>query len=99
MPSIALALKKASSFYAQLLLGIYVSNKVLLLLETGLPGLSAIDRLVILPMGCMTILYLASSVRVILEEGGVHHRLYEILVALFATLALAAYLFISFLPV
>lgn len=98
MISISSALKKVSLFYVLVLLGTYAATKTLLFFDLGIEFLSIVDRVVILPMGCMAILYMASSVRVILEESGVHHKLYEILLAVFTILVLAALLFVSFLP-
>ncbi len=98
MISISSALKKVSLFYVLVLLGTYAVNKTLIFFDLGIGFLSIVDRVVILPMGCMAILYLASSVRVVLEESGVHHKLYEILIMVFTVLLLAAFLFVSFLP-
>lgn len=98
MISISSALKKVSLFYTLLLLGTYAVNKTLMFFDLGIGFLSTIDRLVILPLGCMAIIYLSSAARVVLEEAGVHHRLYEILVLVFAILAIGVFLFFSFLP-
>lgn len=98
MISISSALKKVSLFYVLVLLGTYAVNKTLIFFDLGIGFLSIVDRVVILPMGCMAILYLASSARVVLEESGVHHKLYEILIAVFTVLLLSAFLFVSFLP-
>lgn len=98
MISISAALKKVSLFYTLLLLGVYAVNKTLMFFDLGIGFLPTIDRLVILPLGCMAILYLASAARVVLEETGVHNKLYEILVVVFTALLLGVFFFISFLP-
>ena len=91
-------IKKVALFYSVLLLSVYTVVKTLMFFDLQWNIFSIIERIVILPMGCMVILYFFASSRVLLEESGLHHRLYEILILIFGMLLMALFFFASFLP-